>query len=93
MDQFGGAPEANQQDIPQHTEAQNGKHLTRQRVEWRFEQKTDIVLKLGDHRRGDEHQNDVNERPLKTQDRSIFSCETNCAKEACGEKLSAGVIV
>ena len=29
---------------------------------------------------------------LKTQDRSIFSCETNCAKEARGEKLCTGVI-
>ena len=29
---------------------------------------------------------------LKTQDRSNFSCETNCAKEARGEKLCTGVI-
>ena len=66
MDQFGGVPEANQQDILQHTEAQKGERLTRQRVQRRIKSNpADIALKLHDHRRDFERQDDVDERALE----------------------------
>src|SRR5262245_29931788 len=66
MDQFGGVPKANQQDMPQHTEAQKWEHLTRQRVQRRLKSNpADIALKLADQIRDFERQDDVNERAFE----------------------------
>src|SRR5262245_6178093 len=66
MDQFGGVPKANQQDMPQHTEAQKWEHLTRQRVQRRLKSNpADIALKFADQVRDFERQDDVDERAFE----------------------------